>query len=95
MKNGTRGIQRCQADWRPTEVVIRKKNRMNQSLPNVLTQAKTPSVSDTEFLNIDAKGKEYRYATEAIALQMSHRLPFAWKAVAMEVPRSAPVSERT
>jgi hypothetical protein len=41
-----------------------------------------------EYVNIDAMGKEYRYATEQEALDMSYRLPWAWKCIALRVAKS-------
>lgn len=38
-----------------------------------------------DYLNIDAMGKEYRYGTEAAAIEMGHHLPWAWKCIALAV----------
>lgn len=38
-----------------------------------------------KFLNIDVMGKEYEYSTADAALDMSNRLPFRWKAIALPV----------
>lgn len=47
----------------------------------------TSEPSDVRFVNIDEMGTEYPYRSSDEALRMSARLPYAWKAIALEVKR--------
>lgn len=40
-----------------------------------------------DYVNVDAMGKEYRYSSEQTALNMSQRLPYAWRLIALAVPK--------
>lgn len=47
----------------------------------------TLNETQMDYVNVDAMGKEYRYSSEQVALNMSQRLPYAWRLIALAVPK--------